>query len=419
MHLILQRLYISDYFRCRAVCRSWAATIDMAVASKLCRPSAQLPWLMYRTRGCEENNCFLSLSENQKIYKYSNPIYNMNKLDCVGSIEGWLMMVEHVCSSICNFFFNPMSGVKVMLPSQTTILCHNDNNQPFFLSKVTASSVPTNPNSCIVAAICSQGRRLAFCRPTDKSWTLIEADGIERVHDIEIIDEKLFATTTRVLASEEHLYVFHIHLDHANLVAEERHRHTYRVERLVMPDSWPEHTCSLHLSLTQKRDGVIYQTLSQLKFYLFKDSILKELFMISVHESYSHNDFDIYDTNFVIPLDGDRHKSEMFRVFKLEHSSNGPHRWVEVANLDGVLFLSKTTRLFIPISVTAGLDNQSGLAHDKCVLERNRIYFAFGRWNWQNVGVFSLADKNIQHYIIPEDHCPTRHTPPVWFTTSF
>ncbi|KAM1239477.1 hypothetical protein EV1_044703 [Malus domestica] len=66
--------------------------------SKRCHsPARQLPRLMLRSTSRKLNNthrkdhCFLSLSD-EKIYKLSSPSCNN---DCVGSIEGWLIVVDH------------------------------------------------------------------------------------------------------------------------------------------------------------------------------------------------------------------------------------------------------------------------------------------------------------------------------------
>jgi hypothetical protein len=114
--------------------------------------------------------------------------------------------------------------------------------------------------------------------------------------------------------------------------------------------------------------------------------------------------------DFYIPLPPKRWRDisgEAFQVFKLERI-NGPPRWAQVSELgDRSFFFSKTTKLFIPISTNH---------NDKARLGGNCIYFAFGRWNFHYLGVFSLTDNTIQHYTIPEDHSPSRHTPPSWFT---
>ncbi|KAL6134848.1 hypothetical protein ACLB2K_067076 [Fragaria x ananassa] len=124
----------------------------------------------------------------------------------------------------------------------------------------------------------------------------------------------------------------------------------------------------------------------------------------------------IYVYNFVVPptplVDP---PTAVFRVYKLENNSNVP-RWVEVFDIGNrILFLRKTTRLFIPIITIQDGD----LPHDKAKLGGNCIYFAFGRSKskGEDVGVFSLTDNSIKHYYtISGDRSPSRRAPPAWFT---
>lgn len=225
------------------------------------------------------------------------------------------------------------------------------------------------------------------------------------------------AITTNGGATSKYLHAFDIHFDDTNF-KEDVPRHTFKAEKLIwcLPDLKCSHECFRHT----EHDGVCkvsYLTFCMLKFYLFKDSASNELLMVSVLVSHPSSaskaflTFDVDDTNFVIPPDR-WDIAEAFQVFKLEHNMSGPPRWVEVFELgDRILLLSKTTKLFIPIT-----DNPYGLPHDKTRLEGNRIYFAFGRWKLHDLGVFSLTDNTIQHYTIPKDHSPSRHTPPTWFT---
>ncbi|VVA20129.1 PREDICTED: putative F-box [Prunus dulcis] len=167
---------------------------------------------------------------DQKFFKSSHPACKKNRFDCVGSIEGWLIMVDnqfwhpdgfnnstnipwslfhllHNSRKCLNFFFDPKYEDRVMLPSQSTVPCHG-SNQPNFFKKVVASSSPTASGDCLVAALCSGGR-LAFCTPSDQSWTLIDqgsARGVEFC-DVEIIDGKLHAALSNL---PELLMVFKI-----------------------------------------------------------------------------------------------------------------------------------------------------------------------------------------------------------------
>lgn len=276
-----------------------------------------------------------------------------------------------------NFILNPVSGDRVLLPSQSTIPC-TCNNSPFFFTKVVASAVPMSQH-CAVADLCSFGKYLVFCRPTDKSWTLIvvEDEGL-LFHDIEIIDGKLYASTRN---ASEFLMVFDIQ-DACNGCNPPSPPKT---ETLVMlhPRPLP------HNMVTS--DGVIREEKCD-HVYLLKDSTSKELFMIYCRVS-AATELDpiipwlvIVGPNAPTPI-----QIEGFRVFKLEHK-NGPC-WVSIFNLgDRIVFSSLNV---LP-------------------LERNCICFAFesscfvSPSNGYEAGVFSLTNSTIRRDILPQDHKRTR-----------
>ncbi|KAI5340588.1 hypothetical protein L3X38_019862 [Prunus dulcis] len=63
---ILQRS-ISDYVRCKAVCHSWRASVDMAIATKHSLPAPQHPLLMVCSHlSCLRDHCFISPSVDPK-----------------------------------------------------------------------------------------------------------------------------------------------------------------------------------------------------------------------------------------------------------------------------------------------------------------------------------------------------------------
>ncbi|KAL6213929.1 hypothetical protein ACLB2K_013368 [Fragaria x ananassa] len=135
-------------------------------------------------------------------------------------------------------------GARVILPSETTIPDHRRS----LLNKVVASSVTTRPH-CLVAFHCYGCGRLAFCKPTDKSCTLIEAEAeadqldVDYVHDVELIDRKIYALTKNAW--------FDIELDGNS------GQHTYTVE-------------SHHLCSADPTDGVTLVPLTDENFDLQK-----------------------------------------------------------------------------------------------------------------------------------------------------
>lgn len=424
MQLVLQRLCISDFFRCRAVCISWKATVDMAIATKFCRPAPKLPWLMLCSHPFSvEDNCFLSLTDDQKFICKSNPTYNMNRGDCVGSIEGWLIVADsalwrpegfmkpwsfylynHDSStfSIDYFFLNPLSGARVMLPStQSTLPCHCTNRPCFCIIKVAASSVPTSQH-CFVASLCRKGH-LALSRPNDKSWTQIDQRELI-FRDIEIIDGKIYAATRE---ASKFLMVFDVQYGNGPP--------SYRAERLVMLEPSPVSNMFLDIRTI---NGVKFHTNCEV-ISLAKDSLSEELFMIFCRTNFALEEdrtvpwFVFIGGNFAIPP-----QAQAFRVFKMEWNINGS-QWVEVFDLDDRIFFVAVggNKIFS----TSNDANYNGLNDKK--FERNCIYFAYDNpclvspSMGRDVGVFSLTNRSIRRFnFAKEDSFTKLYSRPVWFT---
>ncbi|KAH0990372.1 hypothetical protein GBA52_001855 [Prunus armeniaca] len=169
MQLIVQRLGVSDWVRCGAVCRSWQAMIK----SMQCRPAPELAWLMLCYHpSAGRDYWFLSLSDGKvhKITSPSNPFYNKRKcLTCFGRLN-W-RMVDY--------------GARVTLPS-SKYYC--ECVEGCTTVKLVASSGPTGngersqhqqqpppPPPCFVVRLCSTGR-LEFCMINDISWTSIDEE---------------------------------------------------------------------------------------------------------------------------------------------------------------------------------------------------------------------------------------------------
>ncbi|XP_062017128.1 uncharacterized protein LOC133733521 [Rosa rugosa] len=252
-----------------------------------------------------------------------------------------------------------------MIPSQSTITRRASYRRCrlSFFKKVVASSPPTRlpmKQECIVAGL-SYGGLLAFCRPTDSSWTFIETKDLLKFKDIEILDGKLYAVTTVEQASA-FLMVYDILPAHAN---------GYRVHS---KDSFRCY-CG--------RGGP----------FLVKDSAANELFMILQKISFRHQSKN----------------EKLFQVFKLDYcKTNGGPPWEEVVDLgDRMLFLSDASSMFIE-DKTLGKNciffaiNDEGAGCDDCAF-----------------GVHSLTDRNIKLLALPQDTSSTIinvFSRTLWFT---
>ncbi|XP_024179130.1 uncharacterized protein LOC112185154 [Rosa chinensis] len=161
-------LYISDYRVFRQVCPFWIAAVDSVAVS----------------------------------YSSSSPHY-------LGSIEGWLILAaKHRYNNktkAVNFFLNPVTHARVMIPSQSIIT----SRAPYsrcrlsFFKKVVASSPPTRLPMKQECQLIHHGPSL---RPKTCS---------SLIKDIEILDGKLYAVTTVEQASA-FLMVYDILPAHAN-----------------------------------------------------------------------------------------------------------------------------------------------------------------------------------------------------------
>ncbi|KAI5340589.1 PREDICTED: F-box [Prunus dulcis] len=404
MQSILQRLSISDYVRCKAVCHSWRASVDMAIATKNCPPARQHPVLMLGSHpSCFRDHYFTSLSLAPKetlkrpIPNYIPAIYKnmMNRLACVGSIEGWMVMVDSIlwrpernnfaksCSlylhnrgrqstlDIILFFLNPISGARVMLPS--------------------------SQSSTLLPCGCNNGSSFPLLKPTDKSWTLIH-EGINFC-DIEFMDGKLYAATDNGL---KFVTVFDIIQD-----ANANGPISYGAQRLDMRIPF--------LRYNIWRMGDVLRVSDYEVMHLATDATSMELFLIFRRINFDFKAdqafplFEIKRHSYINPP-----KTKGFRVFKLEHDSDDRPQWVQVVDLgDRILFLSETANKFIP-------------SHDDKTLERNCIYFAFDyaclaslSSHSNDHGLFFMTKRSLGRYRLSNYGLLTLfHTRPVWFTPS-
>ncbi|KAL6143345.1 hypothetical protein ACLB2K_054040 [Fragaria x ananassa] len=221
---------------------------------------------------------------------------------CIGSVEGWLIMVAiiHKISPVVHYLLNPITGSRVGLPPQSTISGLLRSNSVNSIGKAVASFDQSSLDHCLVACLFTHS--LAFCRPIDESWTLIEArEGL--FTDVEIIDGKLYGVTF-----SSTLMVFNIQGD------------TYTAERLVkLPSTW------------------LFQS------HLAKDVASKDLFIVYRRKDISNNIIS-------------------FHVMKLECNKGDDPHCVPVYDLgDRTLFLSDVDTKIISSSssnLSGSVDNR-------------------------------------------------------------
>ncbi|KAM1012549.1 hypothetical protein ACFX2C_042788 [Malus domestica] len=437
MQLILRRLGLLDYVRCAAVCRSWQAIIKSNIQSRRPLAQDQVPWLMLSSHPLSTRDHRVLSPGDWKDHKFlrswPNPIFycTMNRMDCVGSIEGWLIMVDSALRrpegfmkpwsfylknsqnpsfKIEFFFFNPISGDRVLLPSsQSTLPCHCINGPDFSISKIIASSEPKtiSQEPCFVVCLCKEGH-LTYCRPTDQSWSSIDED-VPFIDDIVILGGKLYATTS---LESKFLMVFEMIEDAKGNGGPL----SCRVVKLVTldPNTRPSFFPLPFVEIDY--DGSRVEHYNGRDFvHLAKDSASMELFMVFHKADYAYKpkqDTCLLSLHEVMLAKTFRYteppKTKGFRVFKLECDIHGGPQWMEVVELgDRVLFVSNHHSAVI--SYPYGQK-----------VERNNIYFAFDypcdELTKCDFGVFSLTNKSIRHFNCSKSRSSSQlHTAPLWF----
>nr|XP_028962319.1 uncharacterized protein LOC114826391 [Malus domestica] len=354
----------------------------------------------------------------------------MNRMDCVGSIEGWLIMVDSAlrrpegfmkpwsfylknCQNpsfkIEFFFFNPISGDRVMLPSsQSTLPCHCINGPDFSVSKIIASSEPKtiSQEPCFVVCLCKQGH-LTYCRPRDQSWSSIDEE-IPFVNGIVILGGKLYATTS---LESKFLMVFEMIEDTKGNGGPL----SYRVVKLITLDPNTRPCFPLPFVKIDYNGSRVEHYNGREFVHLAKDSASMELFMVFHKADYAYKpkqDTCLLSLHEVMLAKTFRYteppKTKGFRVFKLECDIDGGPQWMEVVELgDRVLFVSNHHSAVM------------SYPHGQKV-ERNSIYFAFDYPCYESVecdfGVFSLTNKSIRHFSCSKSRSSSQlHTAPLWF----
>ncbi|CAL0328820.1 unnamed protein product [Lupinus luteus] len=213
MELILQRLTLVEYLKCRNVCQSWRVMVNAAISIEG-RISLKplFPFILSLPTYPFHPINLLSLTEN-KLYTWPIPKLDENlqrpqKFNDgyhyayqFSSFDGWLIVQDFyeeiaLGLSYCLIYFNdPMSNDMFMLP-KLSLSSYHGHYQIYQLSKI-AVSYKLDGKDLIVASfvlIKCEGQlnqQLFLCDVRGKSWTRIETQ--EFFFDITIHDSKLYA----------------------------------------------------------------------------------------------------------------------------------------------------------------------------------------------------------------------------------
>ncbi|KAB1207537.1 hypothetical protein CJ030_MR7G007536 [Morella rubra] len=193
---ILQRLNQVDRRRLSCVCKSWRSHVKQTKN----RIAPQFPWLVLPHGPNCKSFSFFSMSEGA-VHNFKLPKSAKGGL-CVGSSQGWLIIIAGSEWDPKVYLSNPFSGSQYQLPSFTTIPSFMDSESSSqdpiysltsFIDKIVLSS--TEPAEGIVAAILDEGLVLAFCKPGDREWSVFREpnEQAREFLDIEFCQDTLYA----------------------------------------------------------------------------------------------------------------------------------------------------------------------------------------------------------------------------------
>ncbi|KAK9289120.1 hypothetical protein L1049_017593 [Liquidambar formosana] len=404
MELILQRLCLNDYLRFSAVCSSWRSVVAKAISNKRCRPTPHFPLIMFGVFAYKNLNArFLDLCDKGRV---SMPCReNLYGRYCCGSVEGWLILTDGFMwrpegffnfwspsslfkfEMVNNYFFNPVTGAKVMLPSQSTIPIRRSYISVYFFVKVVASSVPTNPN-CVVVGICRFNGMLVFCRPSDKAWTLTQTSCLL---DVVIHGGKVFGITSSRAA---HFIVVIDLLGAAPGCI-------LKPKRFLIPQP------QIDAYAFCRRQGYTRVATNKDLIHLVQDFASGEVLMVvqTVDFVYKHDSLvrPMFQ-DFIVPP-----KVKHFRVFKLDRSWP---RWIQVESLgDRILFVSFQASMCV--SATS-LSLADPTIRGNCIIFAYDYICRVSPSSGCDVGVFYLADESFRR--LPTSNCAPSVFHPIWFT---
>lgn len=201
LELVLKRLVLRDYLKCRHVCRSWRNKVYYSIKRRCQLPSLLLlPAARYLIRNhlIRHNKEPATLLDNtgNNLQQLRIPTHAWEGYcHLVQSQEGWLIFQDYIppANSVAYSLFsifNPLSGEKYKLPP-----IRYSPVTPARVRAALSSSAPDSQNFLVaVWSLDEDGAAplLCFCRVNDKSWTRIETNKTF-FKDVTIFERELYA----------------------------------------------------------------------------------------------------------------------------------------------------------------------------------------------------------------------------------
>ncbi|XP_039143246.1 putative F-box protein At2g33200 [Dioscorea cayenensis subsp. rotundata] len=178
LQTIIKYLSFPDYIRFGAVCSHWFDVSNEGYHS----PQKQLPWLV-----CFDIDFpkFFNPSE-EKVYQIEIPELHTHGRYCAGSSHGWLITID---LDLNINLMNPFSKAQIDLPllpfdtfgvryqklCELSWLNYPKQKRDKLIYKAVLSADPSKSSDYIVMVIYFANSKLAFWRPGDITWIVINS----------------------------------------------------------------------------------------------------------------------------------------------------------------------------------------------------------------------------------------------------
>ena len=335
--------------------------------------------------------CFLSLAD-KKTYKINNVFHDLLDAWCVGSSQGWLVVLDNKANP---HLFSPFSNDKIQLPSFPTELKPKVSDSYFVQHLLKLFILKTvllfdNQNKHIVVVIYGNSSRLAFCMHGDNNttWTDFGTPRSGPYCDIICYNNQLYALKDNGLVEAWNfggstsfptkIMSFRPVIDVSN-----------------NKELFPPHKFSTQSYLVESRGQLLLVNRFIGNFVNSKGVIVDESYLLDTEDKQP----------LVCP-----YRTKVFHVYKLDFGRN---RWEKVESLgDRVIFLGGNQSVSLSIRDVQGFESNTIYYTDDNWYQMNEDYLYGGH----DCGVFNLKDGSLK--TLYQCDFEKIDPPPFWIITT-
>ncbi|MED6218814.1 hypothetical protein PIB30_030136 [Stylosanthes scabra] len=333
------------------------------------------------------NRSILSLSEKKR-YEWKNMLKGLVGTWCVGSSNGWIVILDQKGVPI---LLHPPSSTSINLPPLPRAFLQPVSYSYFaehlrksFITKASLMC-SSSPSSYILAIIFGAHYKIAYCKSA--TWVKLPDDNKQSYCDIVFRDNYLYALTQ---CGNVEVWNICVQSPKRLFLVTPTMESYYEEEKPYLGDKF-----SRNLYLVASSAEEIYLVRRFIGDFVNEDGVVVE-------------EGDLLSSEDTQPLICP-YKTKYFTVYKLDM---GIKKWKKVTSLpDKVLFLGANESVSMDAKACLGF-------------EANSIYFSDDRWEEMSMdymygghdwGVFNLQEKCVKSLM----QCPNRmNPPPIWVVPS-